>query len=127
MRLTETRFAAAFAGATFAIFLLGYGVALAGARLPDRASGRMVVVFPPFTAATQAISSIAHAGGRPVDAIKAAPFIWTVYGERPGFVLRVKSQGAWVAMRNVPGVSFATGCLALLSRPLPQGEMTVFR
>ncbi len=91
--------------------------ALVEAALPTHEHGVVVVVFPPgFGDKTAVFHAVVAAGGRP---LRGSWFgnVWTVSGDDPGFVGRLKTAGAWGAF--APGVFSPVSLGGCFSAPLP--------
>jgi len=73
-------------------------VALPLASLPEDATGRVLVAFPPGLPSDARLLAIAEAGGRPVLPMLGGA-AWLAEAEAPGFVGRLKAAGAWAAFR----------------------------
>jgi hypothetical protein len=81
-----------------AFWLIGMGVVLRQARLPEATSGTVVVVFPPNYTTQRALSAIIRADGL---LVRDSWFdsVWVVHGTRPDFVGALMREGAWGAYR----------------------------
>jgi len=76
------------------LWLLVMAIALPLATLPERASGRVLAVFPPGLPAEQRLLAIAAADGRPVLPMLGG-LAWLAESETDSFVGRLKAAGAW--------------------------------
>jgi hypothetical protein len=106
--------AAAFAG----VWLGAAGLTAASARLPNEASGWVLVLFPPGLGSAAAAARIVDAEGLPSEPFGAA-FAWTAYSPAAGFAGRLKDQGAMLVIPLLGGLRFASICgggMELLSR-----------
>jgi hypothetical protein len=84
---------------------------LRAAALGPEDTGKVLVVFPPGTAAVEAFSAIVGAGGEPVRPA-LGDWAWIAHDEGDGFVGRLETYGALAAFRGAPvGLSLA-GCFA---------------
>jgi hypothetical protein len=82
------------------------------AALPPEASGPMLAVFEPGTAADDIFAKLTMAGARPIRET-AFGFIWVVAGDEPGLAGRLAGQGAIGAYRELPLNPSIAGCFAL--------------
>jgi hypothetical protein len=73
-------------------------VALPLATLPEDATGRVLVVFPPGLPADARLLAIAAADGQPVLPL-AGGLAWLAESKSAGFVGRLTAAGAWAAYR----------------------------
>jgi hypothetical protein len=73
-------------------------VALPLASLPEDASGRVLVAFPPGLNPDARLLAIAAAGGRPVLPVMGGR-MWLAESAEAGFVGRLQAAGAWAAYR----------------------------
>lgn len=92
-------------------------VALIQAALPPDEHGIVVAVFPPGLGDETAVfGAVVAAGGRP---LRGSWFgnVWTVAGDEPGFVGRLKDAGAWAAF--APGIFSPVALGGCFSAPLP--------
>ncbi len=96
------------------VWLAAFSLSINGSRLADAEHGPMVVVLRPGTTDAEAISAIGRAGGSVVAPVAGTSFVWSAVGDRPGFVGRVRSEGAMVAFRNLPVVTMLVGCMPAL-------------
>lgn len=104
-------FAGRLLAAAAAAWLLAFALSVGGSRLADAEQGPMVVVLPPGTTDEEALSAIGRAGGSVVAPVAGTSFVWSAVGDRPGFVGRVRAEGALVAFRNLPVVTMLAGCM----------------
>lgn len=81
-----------------ALWLAVMAVALPLASLPETASGRVLVAFPPGLDPDRRLLAIAAAEGRPVLPMMGG-LAWLAEADDPGFVGRLKAAGAWAAFR----------------------------
>jgi hypothetical protein len=106
--------ATAFAG----VWLGAAGLMAASARLPDEASGWVLVLFPPGLDSAAAAARIVDAEGLPSEPFGVA-FAWMAYSPAAGFAGRLKDQGAVLVIPPLGDLRFAGICgggMELLSR-----------
>lgn len=108
--------AVVLASAAALLILMAYATAL-----QDDDSGTVLVLFPPGTRSEHIFEAVLEADGRLVTStwLDSA---WIVNGNEPGFVRRLKKQGALSAFNPQSFQSFAVaGCaLAIPGDLLPQ-------
>ena len=80
------------------LWLTVMAVALPLARLPEDASGRVLVAFSPGLDADARLLAIAAADGRPVLPVMGG-LGWLAEADDPGFVGRLEAAGAWAVFR----------------------------
>lgn len=104
--------------AIFIVWAGGMLFALRDAALPDKASGIMLVVFPPDFSQEGILSSIVEAGGRPVR-VSWPQNVWVASGDRAGFAGRLYKSGALAAYTKFPMGPVLAGCFAYVRTDLP--------
>jgi hypothetical protein len=105
------RLAALLALVILALWLGGMAIAVHAARLPNEATGPMLVVFEPGTAREDMLARIVTAGARPIRETWLG-FVWVVSGEEPEASGRLLSQGAIGTYRELPVAASLAGCFA---------------
>ena len=88
------------------------GLSLQRAALPDRTDGMMLAVFSPGTSDADAMAAMVRAGGEPVRSTWLG-FAWVARGPEPGFVGRLKAEGALAAFGELPVGPTLGGCTAM--------------
>ncbi len=81
------------------------------AALPPQASGTVLAVFPPATASDEIFANLIRAGGRPLRETWLS-FVWVVSSDKPGFVGRLRAEGAIGAYGELPITPQLAGCFA---------------
>lgn len=89
------------------------GKALLDARLPDTASGKVLVMFSPRLPAEQAFTALIAAGARPVRPL--ADFLWVAQSDEAGLAGRLRAAGALGVFREFAYGPTLAGCLAYVS------------
>ena len=111
--------AAILVTAAFVAWVAGVGWVLASAYLSEEANGKMAVLFWPPPTAETGFRAIIAAGGEPIRPYFGST-LWIAHGAEPGFVGRLKAEGATAAFKELTfGPAFA-GCFAYLSERLQQ-------
>ncbi|MBP2299459.1 hypothetical protein [Azospirillum picis] len=87
------------------------GLSLQRAALPDSTGGLMLAVFRPGTSDADALAAMVRAGGEPVRSTWLG-FAWVARGQEPGFVGRLKAEGALAAFGELPVGPTLGGCTA---------------
>ncbi len=84
----------------FVTWLLPATFALRNTTLGNEDSGAIIVVFPPTYSSDEIFSKILRAHG---SLLRSTRFdtVWVVASSSPGFVARLKAQGAWVAFDTI--------------------------
>ncbi len=102
--------------AFFAVVLVVWagmmGLSLRQAALPEETDGLMLAVFRPGTTEVEAFGAMVQAGGDPVRSTWLG-FAWVTRGLEPGFVGRLKRQGAIAAFGELPVGPALGGCAAM--------------
>lgn len=99
--------------AAIALWLGGVATVLNSARLDAGDSGKVAVLFWPPPGPEASLRAIISAGGEPVRPI-AGSALWIAHSAEPGFVGRLRLQGARAAFSEIEfGPAFA-GCFAFL-------------
>jgi hypothetical protein len=114
----EHRLALLMVLAIFLVWAGGMLFALRDAALPEKASGVMLVVFPPDLSQEGILSSIVEAGGRPVR-VSWPQNVWVVSGDTAGFAGRLYKSGALAAYTKFPMGPVLAGCFAYVRTDLP--------
>lgn len=102
--------AALFAGVML-VWAALMGLSLQRAALPESTDGLMLAVFRPGTSDSEALGAVVRAGGEPVRATWLG-FAWVARGLEPGFVGRLKAEGAVAAFGELPVGPTLGGCSA---------------
>ncbi|PWC31423.1 hypothetical protein [Azospirillum sp. TSO35-2] len=102
--------AALFAG-VLAVWMALMGLSLQRAALPESTDGMMLAVFRPGTSDAEALGAMVRAGGEPVRSTWLG-FAWVARGLEPGFVGRLKAEGALAAFGELPVGPTLGGCTA---------------
>ena len=101
-------------GVTLIFGALLLGLTLYLATLPATDAGTVVALFPPNYNQEQSFNAVLNADGRLVSGTTLAS-AWLVHGARPGFVERLKQQGAWAVYDRKIFQSFTpAGCFLVL-------------
>ena len=85
------------------------------AALPPVASGKLLVLFAPGSAA-EAFAAIVAAGGAPVRPVLGG-LGWIAQADAPGFVARLEANGALAAYPGAPVGLTLAGCFAFATDP----------
>ncbi|MGB5080445.1 MAG: hypothetical protein WBO23_06855 [Burkholderiales bacterium] len=72
-----------------------FGVHLYRTSLADRATGTVVVVFPPMLGSRELFRSVSEASGSLVRPVRWFPRMWVASSAEPGFAGRLRERGAW--------------------------------
>jgi hypothetical protein len=93
-------------------------VAIADARLPDKASGKVLAVFSPSSPPEQAFAAMIAAGALPMRQV--LPFVWIAQGQEAGLARRLRAHGAKGVYGAFTFGPRLAGCFAYAgSRPKP--------
>lgn len=103
--------AAALLGGILLVWAGLMGLSLQRAALPDTTDGMMLAVFSPGTSDAEAMAAMVRAGGEPVRSTWLG-FAWVARGVEPGFVGRLKREGALAAFGELPVGPTLGGCTA---------------
>ncbi len=103
--------AAALLGGILLVWAGLMGLSLQRAALPDATDGMMLAVFSPGTSDAEAMTAMVRAGGQPVRSTWLG-FAWVARGVEPGFVGRLKAEGALAAFGELPVGPTLGGCTA---------------
>lgn len=103
--------AAALFGGVLLVWAGLMGLSLQRAALPDATDGMMLAVFSPGTSDAEAMAAMVRAGGEPVRSTWLG-FAWVARGTEPGFVGRLKAEGALGAFGELPVGPTLGGCTA---------------
>ncbi|RUQ74290.1 hypothetical protein EJ913_07015 [Azospirillum doebereinerae] len=104
--------AAAFFAVVLAVWAAMMGVSLRQAALPEETAGLMLAVFHPGTSDAEAFTAMVRAGGEPVRTTWLG-FAYVARGLEPGFVGRLKAEGALAAFGELPVGPTLGGCAAM--------------
>ena len=104
--------AIAFFAVVLAVWAGMMGVSLRQAALPEETDGLMLAVFHPGTSENDAFNAMVRAGGEPVRSTWLG-FAWVARGLEPGFVGRLKAEGAIAAFGELPVGPTLGGCAAM--------------
>ncbi len=109
--------AALFLAGALLVWVGAMAVALSAARLEPEQSGKVVALFAPGGDSEQAFGAIVAAGGKPVRPVFGG-FVWVAQSDAPGFVGRLKAEGARAVFGEIAWGPMLAGCFALT----PQGR-----
>lgn len=104
--------AVAFFAVVLAVWAGAMGVSLRQAALPEETDGLMLAVFHPGTSEADAFTAMVRAGGEPVRSTWLG-FAYVARGLEPGFVGRLKAEGALAAFGELPVGPTLGGCAAM--------------
>lgn len=104
--------AVAFFAVVLAVWAGVMGVSLRQAALPEETDGLMLAVFHPGTSEADAFTAMVRAGGEPVRSTWLG-FAYVARGLEPGFVGRLKAEGALAAFGELPVGPTLGGCAAM--------------
>ncbi|SMH58412.1 hypothetical protein [Azospirillum agricola] len=104
--------AAAFFAVVLAVWAAAMGLSLRQAALPEETDGLMLAVFHPGTSEADAFTAMVRAGGQPVRTTWLG-FAYVARGLEPGYVGRLKAEGALAAFGELPVGPTLGGCAAM--------------
>ncbi|RJF82147.1 hypothetical protein D3877_18985 [Azospirillum cavernae] len=104
--------AIAFFAVVLAVWAAVMAASLRQAALPDDTDGLMLAVFHPGASEDDAFRAMVAAGGEPVRSTWLG-FAYVARGREPGFVGRLKAQGALAAFGELPVGPTLGGCAAM--------------
>jgi hypothetical protein len=118
--VTETRWPGhrlvlALAGIVLVTAVAVMAIAMHAAALPPQASGPMLAVFVSSSSDDLVFAALVRAGGRPMRKTWV-PGVWVVAGDKPGFVARLRAEGALAAYREMPFSPQIAGCFAYVDQ-----------
>ncbi|HEY0524871.1 MAG TPA: hypothetical protein VGD08_15875 [Stellaceae bacterium] len=105
--------ALALAGAVLVLWGAVMAMTLRAAAVSDENGGNLLTLFPPSLPGDRQIAAIVDAGGLPLRRTWL-PNAWVVHSPGPGFVARLKDQGALGAFAEFPFVAEMAGCTAYI-------------
>lgn len=97
--------------AALVLWLGGMALTLETVRLDDQASGKVAVLFWPTQDAETNFRAIAAAGGAPVRPVIGSA-VWIAHSDTPGFVGRLRAQGARAAYGEIRFGPIFAGCFS---------------
>lgn len=109
MRWPGHRFALGLFVSVMALWLATMFILMRHARLPDAATGTMLVVFKPSTKSETAFASITRAGAKPIRQT-AFGFIWVVDGNAG----KLNAEGAIGSYKELPISPEIAGCVVVI-------------
>jgi len=104
--------AVAFFAVVLAVWAGVMGISLRQAALSEETAGLMLAVFHPGTSEADAFTAMVRAGGEPVRSTWLG-FAYVARGLEPGFVGRLKAEGALAAFGELPVGPTLGGCAAM--------------
>lgn len=100
--------------AALILWLGGVALTIDSARLDDSASGKVAVLFWPSQSAEANFRAIAAAGGAPIRPVLGST-VWIAHSDTPGFVGRLRAQGARAAYSEIRFGPMFAGCFSYVS------------
>ncbi len=99
------------AAAALVLWLGGMALTLETVGLDDQASGKVAVLFWPTQDAEINFRAIAAAGGAPIRPVIGSA-VWIAHSDTPGFVGRLRAQGARAAYGEIRFGPIFAGCFS---------------